>query len=497
MSILKKLAGETALYGLSSIVGRLVTFVFLTPYLTRKFVPAEMGVQTDLYAWAAFLMVIFSYRMETALFRYGRDAEARPDVYRTALTGVYWTTGILVGLLILLSGPIAALLEYEGKGRYVIYFALILGFDAVAALPFARLRLAGAAKRFAVVKLANLALQILSLLFLLEVLPFTSLFDASMRIDYIFIANLVASAGTVLLLLPQLRFRFFDKETRELLPSKFDKVLWRQMLVYAGPLVIAAFAGIINEVLDRILLKELLEGDLQARLHQVGIYGSCYKIAIFMNLFTQAFNYAAEPFFFKQEKRDDARALYADVAFVFAIMGCLAFVGIGLFMDVAQYFVAANYREGLGIVPILLLANLFLGLYYNVAVWYKLGDKTRFGAYIAIVGAGATILANVLLIPNFGYTGAAWATLICYAAMVAMGYILGQRHYPIPYAVWRILGHIAGAVSFWLAYQYLAPYAKTPNFWANQIINAFFFGIYAGLIWVLEGRRLRAMLRRR
>lgn len=497
MSILKKLASETALYGLSSIIGRLVTFVFLTPYLTRKFAPDEMGTQTDLYAWAAFLMVIFSYRMETAFFRFGKEADERPNAFRTAATSLYISTAFFVLSLLLFAEPMASALEYEGKGAYIRYFALILGFDALAALPFARLRLAGAAKKFAVIKIANLLLQIFSLLFFLEILPFSSYYAPAMRIDYIFLANLIASGGTLVMLIPQMRFRFFSAETKGRVSSEFDKVLLRKMLIYAAPLVVAAFAGIINEVLDRILLKNLLEGDLQSRLYQVGIYGSCYKIAIFMNLFTQAFNYAAEPFFFKQENRADARELYADVAFAFALLGCLALVGIAAFMDIAQYFVAPRYREGLGIVPILLLANLFLGLYYNIAVWFKLSDKTRYGAYIAFVGAGTTIAANMLLIPLYGYHGAAWATLICYFAMVAVGYLWGQKYYPIPYAVGRILAHIVAAVALVVGIYAAEPYIKTNIFVLNQAVNAAIFAAYAAIVFSIEKNKLRAMLKRK
>lgn len=478
--------GETALYGLSSIVGRLVTFVFLTPYLTRRFVPEEMGVQTDLYAWAAFLMVLFSYRMETALFRYGKDKEHRGEVFATAQRAILTSSLVLVGLLVLFSDTLASWLEYEGKGRYVVYFACILALDALAALPFARLRLEGKARRFAAIKIANLLIQLLSLLFLLEILPFTSLFDVSMRIDYIFIANLFASGGTLLLLAPQWRVS----------EGAYNDERLRRMLRYVAPLTLAAFAGIINEVLDRVLLKLLLTGDLTERLQMVGIYGSCYKIAIFMNLFTQAFNYAAEPFFFKQAERSDARELYADVAFLFALLGCAAFVGIGLFMDVAAYFVAPAYRVGMGIVPVLLLANLFLGLYYNVAVWYKLQDKTFYGAYIAFFGASLTIVANLALIPFFGYMGAAWATLICYAGMLGLGFWWGQQHYPIPYDWRRIGAHIAAAVGLFLLYTYSRHWLVGKGFWQLQGLAMLFLLAYAVALWRIEGSRLRRMLRR-
>ena len=496
MSILKKLAGQTALYGLSSIIGRLVTFVFLTPYLTARLVPSEMGVQTDLYAWAAFLMVIFSYRMETAFFRFGKDRLERPKAFRTAMTAVYTTTALLVGLLLLFAQPIATALEYDNHAIYIQYFALILGFDALAALPFARLRLEGKAKRFAIVKLANLFLHIFALLFLLEVLPYTDYYNAEDKVAYIFLANLIASASTLLLMLPQLSFKFWNTENKTFEKSIFDKALLQQMLFYAFPLVIAAFAGIINEVIDRVLLKNMLEGDLQSRLYQVGIYGACYKIAIFMNLFTQAFNYAAEPFFFKESNRKDARDLYADVTFIFGILGCLAFAGIGIFMDLAQYFVAPVYREGLDVVPILLLANLCLGLYYNVSIWYKLSDKTHYGTYIAFIGASVTILVNILLIPKLGYMGAAWATLACYVIMLILGYYWGQKFFPIPYKTARILIHIFAAIAVVFLYTEFSFFVKGSSVFINQIYNTLYFGIYAIIVLYFEKSNIKTMLKR-
>lgn len=495
MSILKKLASETALYGLSSIVGRLVTFVFLTPYLTHKFVPSDMGVQADIYAYAAFLMVFFTYRMETAFFRYGKEAADRPTVFRTAATAMYASTAVLVGAMLLWARPLAAWLEYPEHPEYIAYLALILGCDALAALPFARLRLEGRAKRFALAKLGNLAIQLGSIVVLLDVCPMFAWFDAADRVGYVFIANVLASAGTLLFLLPQFKFSFIQKDSNQLTTGVFDADLLRQMLAYAAPLMLAALAGIVNEVLDRVLLKNLLTGTLDERMYQVGIYSSCYKIAIFMNLFTQAFNYAAEPFFFKQANRADAKSLYADVALMFALVACVGFVGIVSFMDLAQYFVAADYRVGLGVVPILLLANVCLGLYYNVAIWFKLGDFTRYGAYIAVIGAGLTVVSNALLIPIWGYMGAAWATLICYAAMVVLGYAWGQVHYPIPYRVGKIVGHLAVAVGAYFAHRQLSAYIDV-HFFVKQLINGAFFLLYLALVVILEKNTVRQILRR-
>ncbi len=504
MSLIKKLAGQTALYGVSSILGRLLTFVFLTPFLTYIFNEdrMQMGIQTDVYAWAAFLMVVFTYRIETAFFRFGVKREMRATAYKTATRLMLFTTLIGVGLLVGLAQPIAQALGYPDKAHYIRWFGFILGFDALAALPFALLRLQGRALKFALVKLLNLLLHLGGVLTFLYVLPhyWPSWYDPTMGIGYVFLANLIASAATFLVLLPDYyRVTYSAKAKAE--NAKFDSALLRRMLLYALPLVVAGFAGIINEVLDRILLKIYLPGSQENVLEQLGVYGACYKIAIFMNLFTQAFNYAAEPFFFKNIEKAYAKQLYANIALLFTLVGCLGFLGILLFMDVVQYFVGPNYREGLVIVPLLLLANLCLGLYYNVAVWYKLSDKTRYGAMIALCGAGVTIAANLLLIPWFvqagqvGYLGSAWATLACYVVMVAMAYILGQKHYPIPYPIGRMVSYIGLAVLIYGGYsQWLRPMWSAAN-WMSYAMSVGLMILYGGIILVVDGRRLKAMIR--
>lgn len=498
--MIKKLAGQTALYGLSSILGRLLTFVFLTPFLTYIFNEdrTQMGIQTDIYAWAAFLMVLFTYRMETAFFRFGVKKEGRATAYKTATRAMLVTTTIGVGLLVGLAQPIATALGYGDKSHYIQWFAFILGFDALVALPFALLRLQGRALKFALVKLLNLLLHLGGVLCFLYVLPnyAPSWYDATMGIGYVFLANLIASATTFLVLLPDY-YKAVGKGEQEAI---FDRALLKRMLWYALPLVVAGFAGIVNEVLDRILLKAYLPGSSTVVLAQLGVYGACYKIAIFMNLFTQAFNYAAEPFFFKNVDKAYAKQLYANVALLFTLVGCLGFLGILLFMDVVQYFVASNYREGLVIVPMLLLANLCLGLYYNIAVWYKLSDKTRYGAMIALFGAGITVAANLFLIPWFvqqgqaGYLGSAWATLACYVGMVGLAYGLGQKHYPIPYPIIRMVSYIGLAVVFYLGYsQWLRPLWDRPT-WSSYGMSGVLLLLYLGIILGVDGRKLKTML---
>ncbi|MEM7103486.1 MAG: polysaccharide biosynthesis C-terminal domain-containing protein [Bacteroidota bacterium] len=455
MSLIKKLAGETAIYGLSTIIGRVLNYL-LVPLYTRIFLTAEYGIVAELYAYVGFLSVIFIYRMETAFFRYGTEKENRQKAYSTALTSLFGSTLFFVAALLLLSQPIANALEYPDQQKYIIWFAFIIGFDALAALPFARLRLENKALRFAVIKLINIGLNIGINLFFLLLCPWLvtkgyegiyKIYNPELGIGYIFIANLVASAVTILLLSP---YYFSERQnskgiTRRVpvfLNGLFDRALWKKMLFYAGPLVIVGFAGIINEMLDRGLLKQLLDGDLDFRTGQIGIYSANYKIAMLITLFTTAFTYAAEPFFFSNAKREDAQKIYATVAQLFTAIACLGFVGILLYIDIFKYFVGEEFRSGLSVVPILLLANICLGLYYNLAVWFKLTDRTIMGAYISGGGAIITIILNIILIPKIGYIGSAWTTLFCYSTMVIASYFLGQKFYPVPYKTGRILLYI-------------------------------------------------------
>lgn len=510
MSLLKKLAGETALYGLSSILGRLLTFVFLTPFLTNVFNNdrAQIGIQTDLYAWAAFLMIIFTYRMETAFFRFGSKKEDRATAYKTATSVVLSSTMVFVLVMIGLAQPIADKLGYPGKAYYVIWFALILGFDTLVAIPYALLRLEGKALKFAVVRLTNLFIHLGFVLFFLYILPnyFPAYFDPMMGIGYVFIANLLASAATFFLLLPTYWYKIETGEaTSEVLDQKtkavFNPQLLRKMLIYSMPLVLAGFAGIINEVLDRRLLIIYLEGDKDSVLQQLGVYGACYKVAIFMNLFTQAFNYAAEPFFFRNADKNYSKPLYANIAFLFTLIGTIGFLGIMLFMDVVQFFVASNYREGLIIVPILLLANLCLGLYYNLAIWFKLSDQTKYGAVISVIGALITIVGNIILIPLMvkldypGYLGSAWTTLLCYATMVIIAYVLGQKYYPIPYAMLRMGCYVFTVVGIYLGYKFFIQGLLTPNSLSSYLVSTTLVLGYIGLIILVDGQRIKAMLR--
>lgn len=447
MSLFKRLAGQTAIYGLSSIIGRLLNYL-LVPIYTRVFEKAEYGVVTEMYGYVGFLMIVFTYGMETSFFRYVKEKALSQKVFSTAVISLLVSSVALMAFFIGFSQPIADAIQYPEHSEYVIWFALVLGFDAIASIPFANLRYEERPIRFAVVKMVNIFTNMGLVLFFVVLAPkiaddfafVQAVYNPDLRIGYIFLANLAASAVTLLLLLPEFRKVRWE----------FDKALWKKMFWYAMPLMVAGFAGIINEMLDRVLLKYLLPYDLETNQAHLGVYGACYKLSILMTLFTQAFRYAAEPFFFAQSNQSNAKMVYAVVMRYFVAAGILIFLGVTFFMDIFKIFIGKDFREGLFIVPILLLANLCLGMYYNLSIWYKLTDKTRIGAVIAVIGASITIVLNIALIPSIGYAGSAWATLVCYASMVVISYFWSRKYYSIPYEIGRILQYIMIGVGLFL-----------------------------------------------
>jgi O-antigen/teichoic acid export membrane protein len=447
MSVLKKLAGQTAVYGLSSIVGRFLNYL-LVPIYTRVFVGtegvAEYGVSTYFYSVAAFGAVIYTYGMETAFFRFAQKEGEKPEkVFATATWSLVLSSLVLSLLIFLFADSWAKWAGYAGKGAYFSFFAIIFAADSISTIPFAWLRKQNDALRFALLRLLSIGVNIGLNLLCYVVLPYLAAKGLGQPLDlsvrWMFIANVLSS----LVVLP-----FFKKEF-QMLRFGFDKILWRKMFDYAYPIIFMGLAGMINETFDRILLKKLLPDPSTAD-YQIGIYGAVYKLSIIMTLFIQAFRFAAEPFFFAQAKGEDAKQTYADVLQYFIMVCSIIFVGVLLFLDVFKHFIGVSYHSGLKVVPILLLANLFLGAYYNLSIWYKLTDKTRLGALVSIVGAVITLILNYLWIPYFGYEGSAWATLICYFSMAAISFFLGQHYYPVPYKTKRTLSYLALALATYL-----------------------------------------------
>jgi len=486
---LKQFAGQTAIYGLPTIAGRLLN-VLLVPLYTRLFPTSEYGVVSELYAYVSFLFVLLTYGMETAFFRFAQNKDNKGPVYSTALISLITTSTIFVLLVTLFSDSISGTLGYSNHREYIIWFALILGFDVISTIPYANLRQENKAMKFAWIKSAWIIINIGLNLFFILLCPYilchscnpglngiiNLVYDPNIGVGYIFISNLIASAVTLLMLgADMLKIRV-----------AFNGPLLRKMLKYAWPLLLFSFAGIINETFDRIILKHLLPASSNP-MAQLGIYGACYKISIVMTLFIQTYRYAAEPFFFNKAGAADARQLYSKMMTYFVIICVMIFVGVMMYIDIVMYFVGKEYRVGEPVVPILLMANLCLGVFYNLSVWFKLTDRTIYGAFISIFGATVTLILNFLLIPVMGIMGAAWATLICYASMMIVSYLIGQHFYKVKYDLLRILGYISLAILTFKISEWIRPDGIF-----KYGVNTLLFLTFAAIIVVTMWKRTTA-----
>jgi O-antigen/teichoic acid export membrane protein len=448
---LKKLVGETLIYGLSSILGRFANFL-LVPLYTWVLLDSEFGDIAWFYALMGFLKILFTLQLDTAFFRFGREASQRMQAYVAILRPVSAYILLVTSILLLLSPWLAEWTGFPGYAENFYLIAIILGIDAFTEFPLARMRLEQRPYRFVAVRLTAIGITILANVAFLWLLPqfFTPaewrwLYPQS-RLTLVLWANLMGSLAAFLLIMGDLRY----------LVGSLKRIPFKPILVYASPLILVSFAGVINEMLDRQLLKVLLPGSLEEVRSQIGIYSATYRLAMLITLFTQAFRYAAEPFFFRQALEKNAPEVLARVTRYYTLAVATGFLAVMLFLPWIKFFIGregSSYHEGLWILPILLLANVFLGLYYNFSVWYKVTDKTRAGAIIAVGGAFITILGNVLLIPYMGYAASAWTTLVCYGVMTMVCYFWGQRYYPIPYPLGRMFAYLvsAGALTilFW------------------------------------------------
>lgn len=492
MNPLKRLASQTAVYGVSSIIGRFLNYL-LVPLYTYTFVPADYGVVAEFYAYMGFLAVVLVFGLETGYFRFRADERhAPPVVFATVVRTLIVVNGIFLLAAVLLQQPIADLLRHASHPEYIWWVAAIVALDSVGAAAFARLRAEDRALRFAGIKLIEIGANIgLNLFFIVlcrqahEADPTSllgRLWDPAIGVGYVFIANLAASGLKILLLTPQLKDGLLGPG------ALFDRTLFARMMRYSAPMVAIGLAGIVNEMLDRAALKYLLPYDDATNMAQLGIYSACYKLSILMMLFIQAFRYAGEPFFFAYAKERDAKQLYSLVLTWFVIFCVFIFLLVTLFLDVFQYFVGAAYRDGLSVVPVLLVANLLLGVYVNLSVWYKLTDRTLLGAWVALTGAAITVVMLWVLVPIYGFVGAAWAHLACYSAMVALSYGLGRRYYPVPYDVPRVLGYIL----FGLVLYGTAHWLSDSLGWNALAVGALLLLVYLAAVALLDLRRLRA-----
>lgn len=471
MEHIKKLGSQTVVYGLSSIVPRFLNFL-LTPLYTYKLSAPAYGDVVILYAYVSFINIILTYGLETGFFFFANKEEKFSKVYGSAFLSILVSTSLFLLLSFLFLNDIAGFLNYGNNVRYIFWFILILGVDSLTAIPFAKLRQQNKAFRFALIKLLNVVVTILFNVLLILVIPAYlgpkgQLFgkDYKLDVELIFIANLIGSLFTLVMLIPDI---FSAK-------LSFSWKIWGKMINYSYPLMFAGLAGIVNETLDRILLQYLLPSQFDIKA-EIGIYGACAKVAVLMTIFIQMFRFAAEPYFFNKLKSPDQKLILADVTKYFVIYGLLIFLGVMAYIDVIQFFIGPEFREGIAVVPVYMFALFGLGVYFNLSFWYKLSGKTYFGLLITCLGACITIFFNILLIPKLGYMGAAIVHLLCYLVMNIISYFLGQKFYPVNYPV-RTIGNyvLITLVLFFICY-YLRLSSITMNLIKNTlIVGAFIF----------------------
>ena len=451
---MKRLAGETAIYGVSSIVGRFLNWM-LVPMYTRVLTnESEFGIVTNLYAWTALLIVLLTYGMETGFFRFmnRKDIKEPLQVYATTLFSLAFTSILFVVAVFFALHPLSRALGYTMHPGYIGMMALIVGIDAFCCIPFAFLRYERKAIRFAAIKLISIFLNIVLVLFFLIACPWLDkhagflvhwFYKSDYQVGYILVANLFTSGVVFLLLI------------RDMIPAFREKVsmqLLSKMLRYSFPILILGVAGIFNQTADKILFPFLFEDKAYANA-QLGIYGACFKVAVVMVMFIQAFRYAYEPFIFAKNKSDepDNTKAYSEAMKYFIIFSLLIFLGVMFYLDILKYFVAPDYYPGLRVVPIVMAGEFFFGIYFNLSFWYKLIDQTQWGAYFSTIGCLITVLIILIFAPHYSYMACAWAAFASNLVMMIISYVVGQRKFPIQYDLKSALFYVVLTALFYFA----------------------------------------------
>jgi len=441
----KNLFKQTAIYGLATVFPRMLSF-FLVRLYTGILPTGEYGEVSIVLSWMVFLNVVLSYGMETAFFRFYNSESDKQNVIATSTISIFWSSIIFLFGALIFRGTLASWANVDVQ--YVTYAIWILVLDALVIVPFSKLRANQKPMLYAIIKIGNVAVNLVLNLFFLTLLPtiaaaspnsfIGNLYVENYEIGYIFVSNLAASLLTLLVLSPN-----YLSLTR-----KFDKVLWKKRMQYGLPILVAGIAFAVNEHFDKILLDKWLPENVAKS--EVGAYSACYKLGLFMVLFATAFRLGIEPFFFSHSNHENAPQTYAMITKYFVIFGSLILLGVIVFADVLKFLLLDNksYWEAMKVVPLIILANFFLGIYNNLSVWYKLTDRTKMGAYISIVGAILTLVLNYLLIPKFSYYGSAIATIVAYGSMMFISYILGNRYFPIPYDMEKIGGYLGLSIVF-------------------------------------------------
>jgi O-antigen/teichoic acid export membrane protein len=490
---IKKLAGQTLWYGVPTIASRFLGYL-LSIFLFRWYGPTVTADITQVYALIPFLNILFTYGLETAYFRFAQKTDQQ-KLFNTLSISMIGSTILLSVILLFFTNKLAEATSLETHPGYFRWMIYILFFDTLTVLPFARLRLQERPRKYALIKVVNVVLTIVIVLYYLRFCPrryavnpndpLLIFYDPNVGIGYYIIANAVSSAITLFLLWDEWKGFTFQ----------FDNKLWKEVMIYSYPLVIVGFGGMINEMLSRLVYSYVLHLPELEEKRQLGIFGASYKVAVLITMFIQVFKMAAEPFFFKQSGDVNAPKTYARVTKFFVIACCFMWLAIvfnlQLIAKLAYGKNFADYKDGISIIPILAMGSVFLGTYYNLSVWYKLTNKTWTGAWITIAGAVITIVLNILWIPRYQYTGSAWATFICYAFMMIISYVLGQKHYRIPYAWKKLTAYLIIAVLFYGLQLLLALW--TTSTWILTAAGLLLFAIYLLLIVKAERKEMQQL----
>lgn len=479
---MKQLARETAIYGASSIIGKFLNWLLVPMYSYVLAGSGEYGIVTNLYAWSALVIVIITYGMETGFFRFAsRQEENANQVYSTALTSIAASSLVLALAAVFCRDGLARLVGSGASPEIVAMLAVTVAIDAFDSIPFAYLRHKKRAIRFATLKLVMIAVNIVMNIFFLVVCPWLVrhgmgaaiewFWQADYGVGYIFVSNLISTLTVTLLLLPTILEARFS----------FSGRLLRRMLAYSLPIMLLGVVGIMNQTLDKIIFP-IVYPDKTIALSELGIYGACFKVAMIMMMFTNAFRYAYEPFVFQKYGTRDCKESYSDAMKYYVIAALMIFLGMTFYMDVLQYLLAPEYRIGLRVVPLVLVSYLFQGVVYNLALWYKLVDKTYWGAIISAIGCVVSLVVQILLIPTLSYWGCVYASVLCYFIMMLLSYFLGQHYYPIDYQLRRIGMYALLAAGLWAA----GTLVPLPGFWLTMLYRTALLAVFVAVVIKLD-----------
>jgi len=494
LSEIKKLAGQTLWYGIPTIASRFLGYLMNLSLPLIFSQPATTAELTQAYAIIPFLNVLFTYGLETAYFRFSQDTDQK-KLYDTLSVSLIGSTIFFTTLLFIFKDSISSWAGLQDHPEFVGLMAAIIFFDAISTLAFARLRQENRPKRYAFARLSGVLVNVIVVILFLAVIPkyladhpdsfLKSIYNKKIGIGYYLIGNLAGSFLTFILLRKEFRQISFN----------FDKAIWKKVMYYSYPLVFVGMGGVINDMLSRLIYQHVVDLPKAQAEHELGIFGNIIRLAILITVTIQAFRMAAEPFFFNRSKEENPQRVYAQVMKFFILVCCFLFLGISLYIDVVKWFFVAIHREkwieGLYVVPLFAMANILLGIYYNLSIWYKLKNKNMIGALITIAGAIITIALNILLIPRFHYLGAAIATFCCYLFMMITSYMLGQKYYPVPYAKKKLIAYLVLVALIYATHRGLV--YLYDNRWFNLAAATFLFGFFTWFVGKIERKELEKL----